>query len=72
MRGKICTSKAGAKFEFSRSGHYHYNGLWSSAGHYKIHNGFITVLLDSGLERDFAVASRDGQLYFEDTAVSCS
>jgi hypothetical protein len=69
--GKVCTTKAGAKFTFSRDGHYAYSGLWQNGGHYRVHDHAVIVLLDSGLEREFAV-SRNGNIYYlEETAVSC-
>jgi hypothetical protein len=72
LRGKVCTSRVGATFTVAKDGHYAYDGLWTDHGHYSIHDGAVTVLLDSGLERDFAISRRGGILYMEETAVSCT
>lgn len=69
--GKTCTSKAGARFTFTKDGHYAYAGLWENRGHYRVGAGAVTVLLDSGLERDFAITKRGDALYIEETALSC-
>jgi len=69
--GKVCTTKAGATFTFSRDGHYAYNGLWENGGHYRVHDDAVTILLDSGLEREFAVSRKEDVLYLEETALSC-
>lgn len=71
IKGAICTTKAGARFTFSGDGHYTYDGLWQSRGHYTIGHGMITVTFDSGLERSFAMSRRDGVLYMEQTGLSC-
>lgn len=71
LTGKTCTTNAGAKFTFGLDGHYSYDGLWRSAGRYSIGNGTVTVLLDSGLERSFAVSRKGNVYYLEDTSVSC-
>jgi hypothetical protein len=71
LQGKLCVSRVGAKFTFSRDGHYAYSGLWDSTGRYSIHDGAIRILLDSGLERDFAISNRNGTIYMENTALSC-
>lgn len=72
LKGKVCTTRGGATFAFGKDGHYAYDGMWTDHGHYSVHNGAVTVLLDSGLERDFAISRRDGVLYLEETAVSCA
>lgn len=70
--GKTCTTKVGAKFTFTDDGHYSYDGLWANQGHYVVGDGAVTILLDSGLEREFAI-SRKGEVYYiEETALSCS
>jgi len=71
LKGKVCTSRVGATFAFGKDGHYSYDGLWTDHGHYSIHDGAVTILLDSGLEKDFAISKRDGILFMEETAVSC-
>lgn len=70
--GKTCTTKAGAKFTFSNDGHYAYDGLWANRGHYSVNDGAITVLLDSGLERAFAISRKGDVFYMEETALSCN
>ncbi|MBM6595403.1 hypothetical protein [Microvirga pudoricolor] len=72
LKGKVCTSRVGATFEFGKDGHYAYDGLWTDHGHYRIHDGAVTIMLDSGLEKDFAISRRNGILFMEDTAVSCA
>ena len=69
--GKTCTTKAGAKFTFTEDGHYAYDGLWTNQGHYTVNDGSLTVLLDSGLEREFAVSRQENIFYMEETALSC-
>ena len=69
--GKTCTTKAGAKFTFTEDGHYAYDGLWTNQGHYSVNDGSLTVLLDSGLEREFAVSRQENVFYMEETALSC-
>jgi hypothetical protein len=71
LRGKVCTSRVGATFAFTKDGHYAYDGLWTDHGHYSIQDGAVTILLDSGIEKYFAISRRGGILYMEDTAVSC-
>lgn len=71
FKGKVCTTKAGAKFMFGEDGRYSYEGLWSNAGRYSINDGAITVILDSGLERSFLVSRKGDAFYLEQTAVSC-
>lgn len=71
FRGKICTTKGGAKFTFSNDGHYAYDGLWQSIGHYVISDGTIIVTLDNGLRRFFAISKKGEALYMEQTALSC-
>lgn len=70
--GKTCTTKAGAKFTFTDDGHYAYVGLWANQGHYEVSDGAVTILLDSGLEREFAISRKGDVLYMEETALSCS
>jgi hypothetical protein len=72
LAGKVCTSRVGATFGFGRDGHYTYDGLWRDHGHYSVHDGGVTILLDSGLEKDFLVSRRGGVLYMEETAVACA
>jgi len=71
FRGKTCTTVAGAKFTFGQNGEYSYEGLWKNAGRYSIGAGSITILLDSGLERSFAISRKGGVFYMEETAISC-
>lgn len=71
LKGKVCTSRAGATFAFGKDGHYAYDGLWTDHGHYRIHDGAVTIMLDSGLEKSFAISRRNGVLFMEDTAVAC-
>ena len=70
--GKTCTTKAGAKFTFTDDGHYAYDGLWTNQGHYAVNDGAVTVLFDSGLEREFAISRKENVFYMEETALSCS
>jgi hypothetical protein len=70
--GRICTTKGGATFTFTSDGHYAYDGMWTDTGHYSARAGAVTILLDSGLERDFAISRRNGVLYMERTAVRCA
>jgi hypothetical protein len=72
LKGKICTTQGGATFTFTKDGHYAYDGMWTDSGHYSVHDGAVTILLDSGLGRDFAISRRDGVLYMERTAVRCT
>ena len=71
IKGKICTTKTGAKFSFSMDGSYIYDGLWQNSGSYTIDSGTIIVTFDSGLRRAFAISIRDGVYYMEQTALSC-
>lgn len=71
IKGKICTTKTGAKFSFSMDGSYIYDGLWHNDGSYTIDSGAITVTLSSGLRRAFAISIKDGVYYMEQTALSC-
>jgi hypothetical protein len=70
--GRICTTKGGATFTFTQDGHYAYDGMWTDTGHYSAREGAVTILLKSGLERDFEVTKRDGVLYLEQTPVRCT
>lgn len=72
LKGKVCTSRIGSTFAFERDGHYAYDGLWTDHGHYRVDDGAITILLDSGLEKHFAISRRNGILFLENTAVSCT
>ena len=69
--GKSCTTKSSATFTFTDDGHYAYRGLWENDGHYTVNDGSVTVLLDSGLEREFAISRKGDVLYMEGTALSC-
>ena len=70
-RRKSLHDQRGATFTFSHNGHYAYDGMWTDHGHYSARLGAVTVLLDSGLERDFVDSKRNGVLYLEQTAVRC-
>jgi len=72
VQGKTCMTKAGAKFSFGTKGQYAYDGLWQNDGHYRVSPGFITITLHNGLERSFAVTTKSGVLFLEDTALSCA
>jgi hypothetical protein len=72
FKGKICITKGGSKFTFSNDGHYAYDGLWQSGGHYVIGDGMIIVTFDSGLRRFFAISKKGEALYMEQTLVSCN
>lgn len=71
IRGKTCTTKAGATFTFGQNGEYNYDGLWTDHGRYWVNNAAVTVLLDNGLERSFAISRKGGVLYMEQTALFC-
>jgi len=71
LKGKTCMTKGGAKFTFTRDGHYAYEGLWTSGGHYSIGDGVVTVLFDSGLARNFTMSKQGGVIYMERTVISC-
>jgi hypothetical protein len=71
LTGKVCTTNGKAKFTFKKDGHYVYDGMWTDKGHYSTKEGAVTILLDSGLERDFKISVRSGVLYMEDTAILC-
>lgn len=64
LKGKVCTSRVGATFAFKNDGDYFYDGLWTDHGHYSVHDGAVTILLESGLEREFAISRRGGVLYW--------
>ena len=74
LKGKTCVSKGGAQFTFTSDGHYAYNGKlgFSHSGHYWLGRGAVTVLLDSGLGRDFAISTNEDVLYMEQTAIRCA
>lgn len=69
IRGKICTTSAGARFSFEQDGQYSYEGLWKNAGRYAI--SAITILLDSGLEISFVISRKGEIFYMERTAILC-
>lgn len=71
LRGKVCTTRTGATFSFGLLGDYAYDGLWKSGGSYVIGEGVVTVMLDSGLERSFAIAWHGDVLYIEGTVLRC-
>ena len=71
LRGKVCTTRAGATFTFGPDGRYAYDGLWQNGGEYVIADGIVTVTFDSGLRRSFAI-SRHGNVFFmEETRLYC-
>ena len=71
FRGKVCTTTMGATFTFGADGRYSYDGLWMTAGRYLIRDGAITVTLDNGLERSFAISQHGNLLHIEDTVLYC-
>lgn len=71
FEGKTCTTAKGARFTFTRDGHYAYDGLWTNAGHYAVRNGAIDVTLDSGLGRSFTISKKGSVIYMEQTALAC-
>lgn len=71
LRGKACTTRMGATFTFGLDGSYAYVGLWESNGAYAIGDGTVTVTLDNGLARSFAISRHGKVLYIEETALSC-
>lgn len=71
FRGKICITRAGAKFAFGEDGQYSYEGLWRNVGHYTVGAGAITITLDNGLERSFSISRKGDVFFMEDTALSC-
>lgn len=71
LRGKICTTRAGATFTFGADGRYGYDGLWKNGGRYVIGHGTLIVILDSGLERSFAISRHGNVFYMEETALYC-
>ncbi|MDP1753014.1 MAG: hypothetical protein Q8L22_26475 [Reyranella sp.] len=71
LRGKACTTRMGATFTFGLDGSYAYVGLWESSGAYAISDGTVTVTLDNGLARSFAISRHGKVLYIEETALSC-
>lgn len=71
LRGKICTTRVGAKFAFGLEGLYVYEGLWKQRGAYAIGDGAVTVTLDSGLERSFAISRHGSAYYIEQTQLNC-
>lgn len=72
IKGKVCTTKAGAKFSFGVDGTINYDGLWQSNGNYAISQDSIIITFASGLRRTFATSVRDGIFYIEQTAISCA
>lgn len=71
LRGKVCTTRVGASFTFGAEGQYAYDGLWKNGGQYVIGEGIVTITLDSGLERSFAISRHDDVFYMEQTALRC-
>jgi len=71
VRGKLCTTHAGARFAFGVDGSFAYDGLWQSSGSYIVTQNSVVVTFDSGLRRSFAISKRDGSLYMEQTRVTC-
>jgi hypothetical protein len=71
LKGKTCTTRAGATFTFGLDGRYTYDGLWKNGGRYVIGEGSVTVTFDSGLERAFAISRHDDVFYMEETALRC-
>lgn len=71
LRGKVCTTRTGATFTFGFFGDYAYDGLWKSGGAYVIGEGIVTVTLDNGLERSFAISWHGNTLYMDGTALRC-
>ena len=71
LRGKICTTRVGATFTFGPDGRYAYDGLWKNGGQYEIGDGVVTVTLDSGLERSFAISRHANVFYMENTPLYC-
>lgn len=47
IKGKICITKAGAKFSFGADGRYAYDGFWQSTGSYTIDAKAITITFDT-------------------------
>lgn len=72
FKGKVCSTKGGAKFSFGTDGTYLYDGVWQSNGSYVIGPDYITVTFANGLRRSFAITVRDGTFYMEQTAISCA
>jgi hypothetical protein len=71
LKGKICTTSAGAKFKFGEDWQYSYEGLWKNTGRYSVNAGAITVIFDNGLERSFVISRKGDVFYMEETAISC-
>lgn len=72
LKGNICTTSGGATFTFHSDGHYAYAGLGRThSGHYLVGASAVTVLLDNGLGRSFAVSRKADVLYMEATAIHC-
>ena len=72
LKGKVCTTKGGAKFTFTVDGHYAYAGLgFTHSGHYTFGDGAVSVLLDSGLGRSFTITTKGDRLYMEQTGIRC-
>lgn len=72
FKGKMCTTKTGAKLTFGTDGLYAYDGLWTNGGRYSVRGDVITVTLDNGLERDFTISRKGDVLYMEQTVISCT
>ena len=73
LAGNVCTTRAGADFEFSADGRYAYRrGLgFGRTGQYRVGPSSVAVILDNGLGREFKVSIRRGVTYLEDTAITC-
>lgn len=71
LRGKVCSTRVGAKIGFGEDGQYSYEGLWKNGGRYTVGAGIITVTLDNGLERSFVISRKGDVFFMEQTALSC-
>ena len=71
LRGKICSTRVGAKFAFGQDGQYSYDGLWKNNGSFTVSAGAITIMLDNGLERSFIISRKGDVFFIEQTALSC-
>lgn len=72
ISGKVCSTGGGSRFTFGNLGRFTYDGLWQSTGSYIVASNAIVVTFDNGLRRTFAISTRDGALYMEQTRVSCA
>jgi hypothetical protein len=71
LKGKLCTTRSGSYLFFATDGHYEYDGLWRGGGHYLITRDSVSIRLDNGLQRSFAISRRDGVIYMDQRALSC-